>query len=175
MIVENLAIGRSLAETLPEFVLSIPTVILSIFVGVVVAVIAATYNKRVIGSFVRFLTKSGACTEETAIRLADTDYAKKRWIRYAIAHNYTLRKYLRFEGEKDGEKRPDKAAILSRRYYIPEDKTFAAEELYSSKGSNPVAIGLLLMALLAVVIVCLYAIPYVMRLFGQLIDSITAA
>lgn len=177
--------GRTLAVPLPELVLSIPMVVWSVFAGVVVAVIAIVYNKRVIGSFVRFLLKSGAATEETAIRLSDTDYAKKRAIRSAIAHNYTLRKYLCYADEdagtppsqsKEPAKKPaDKAAILSRRYYIPEEKTFAAEELYSAKGSNPVAIGIMLFMLLLVAVVCLFAIPYVQSLFEQLIAGITAS
>ena len=180
MIAQALAGGHLPAASFPEFVLSIPTVVWSVFAGVVIAVIAVVYNKRVIGSFVRFLLKSGAVTEETAIRLSDTDYRKKRTIRSAIAHNYTLRKYLCYAEEKEAENaekppqaekkkaRPSKETILSRRYYIPEEKTFAAEELYSAKGSNPVAIGILLLVLLAIAILCLFVIPYVVGLFEQL-------
>ncbi len=163
------------ADFSPEYTKSLPVIIICLFIGVVAAAAVSLYHKHVLGSFIRFLRTSGACDEATAIPLDKTKFKNNVFVKAAINNGRTYACVLRSvlpEGAPDTEKmsrkekRQTKKLLLTQSgYYIPEELSFRADNIFSKSGTSVVSalVGIVLFMLVAVV--SLIVVPDLVQLF----------
>ena len=156
----------------PEFSQSVPIIVLSMFLGAVLAALISLYHKKVLGAFVKFLIDSGADSEENAIRLDATSFSKNVFVRGAIRRGIVYKRVLSSvapEGVTPGKSlREKREFVLQSSYYIPEDLKFRAENLFLKRGTTVLSavIGLLLCLIIAAV--SLFVIPNLVQMFNNL-------
>ena len=146
------------AMSSPEYAKHVPVMIVCMFIGVVAAALISLYHKHVLGAFIRFLRASGAVDESTAIRLSDTKFNKNVFVRAAIRNGRTYSSVLRAVAPEDKgavkSKRSERERVISESgYYIPEELSFRADNIFSKKGTTVLSAitGVLLFALVAAV------------------------
>lgn len=133
--------------SLPEYARSVTTIVFSMFIGVSIAAFISLIYRYYYGSFIRFLLNGNAQDEQSGIRLDKTVYARRPILLHAISQGTLFKNVLRYTepeetfplGEKPALKERRKAArtaLLTRRYYIPYEMTFRADNLYNKKGTN---------------------------------------
>ena len=84
--------------------LSVPIVILGLFLGLIIAAVFSVIAKRMNGVFVHKLIADGALSPETAKTLPELDFAHKLFIRYAVKRGVSLRRVMRCSEEEKYEK-----------------------------------------------------------------------
>ncbi len=163
------------SETSPEFAKNVYVIIICLFAGVVAAALISLYHKHVLGSFVRFLLESGAKDEGSAIRLDTTKYNGNVFVKAALKNGRTYSAVIRSvlpEGAPDAsrlkgkEKRmAEKANLSSSSYYIPEELSFRADNIFSKKGTSVLSalFGILLFVIVAGVSIII--VPQIVELF----------
>ena len=83
------------AESNPAKAGNVTLIIICLFIGVAVAAAVSLYHKHVLGSFIRFLRKSGACDESTAVVLENTKFKNNIFVKAAISNGRTYACVLR--------------------------------------------------------------------------------
>ena len=166
------------AESGTDTVKSIPVIIICMFIGVAIAALVSLYHKHVLGSFIRFLRTSGACDESTAIRLCSTRFDKNIFVKSAIKNGRTYGCVLRSvppEGTCDPQRLPlkERAAAKNRMisqsgYYIPEELSFRADNIFSKRGTSVVSALFGVVLFLLVALVSLLVVPQIVELFKNL-------
>lgn len=162
-------------ESYPEFSQSVPIIVFSMFFGAVLAALISLYYKKVLGAFISFLLQSGAASEESAIRLDSTSFAKNVFVLGAIRRGTVYKSVLRFvapDGLLPGKKRKERNEYALRSsYYIPEDLTFRAENLFLKKGTTVLSAVLGILLCLIVAGLSLIIIPDLIQMLNNLIAS----
>ena len=150
---ENISFGTGTLVTLK-------TIIIGLTFGLILASFITIYNKRYIGGFVRKLLKEECLSSEKAKTLAELGYSKSFGVKHAIGSNGTLVRWVRCveedqfnaemdqkreefdEAHKNDTKPPKFKKIDFKRntktmhFYIPEEKKYAADIKFDSKGAN---------------------------------------
>lgn len=179
-----------------ESVSAVLRVIFAIAAGIVLASLWSLYNKRYLGSLVRGLLEEQASSPENAKTLYELGFDDKLGIRFALRRGHTYsgcivcveeeeyysemqRKKAEFDEAHAGEKRkpkfkypPFKPDLDTMKYYIPEDKQFAAEIRFSAKGSNWLGMFIILVLLAIILIVAVIAVPKILDFLGAIASSI---
>lgn len=170
--------------------------IFAIAAGIILASLLALYNKRYLGSFVRKLLAEQASSPENAKTLYELGFDDKLGVRFALRRGHTYsgcvvcveeeeyysemqKKREEFELAHEGEKKkprfkypPFKPDLDVMRYYIPDDKQFAAETRFSAKGSNWTGIFIILILLAIALIIAVFAVPKILDFLGAIVSSI---
>lgn len=176
--------------TLSDPVLTLDLIVWSVFAGFIIAGVAALYNKRLIGNYVRELIKRGALSPETALTLAETGYAKNVFVRGALKNGSTLRKLVSC-AEEDGVRAvvpppKNKAAkvvravlgepepkiitdVDSSHFYVAERLRDRALIRYEKKGTDAFTF---IATVIISLIIALLALKYVPKLLTALDDTI---
>ncbi|MBQ7699475.1 MAG: hypothetical protein IJT49_03935 [Clostridia bacterium] len=159
----------------PDFAKSVPVIIICLFIGVVAAAAISLYHKHVLGSFIRFLRSSGACDENTAIRLDTTKFGNNVFVKTAIKNGRTYACVLRSvlpEGATDPEDLPPKEKRRAKKllltqsgYYIPEELSFRADNIFSKRGTSVFSALFGILLFLIVAAVSLLIVPDIVELF----------
>ncbi len=156
--------------SLPEYATNIRLVIVTLATGVTVAGVLAIYYRSMLGKLVRYMLKNKIHTPEEAISLSDTPYRKNPFIKHALRSGGVYGKVINYtDGENDGSvfasgKLPSGKTVMSRKYYIPEDKRYRAEFMFSKKGTNIPALIVTVILLVAFTLLCLYYMPQLLSL-----------
>lgn len=162
-------------ESYPEFTQSVPIIVFSMFVGVVIAAAVSLYYKKVLGAFVSFLLKSGADSEQNAIRLDTTAFAKNVFVRGAIRRGYVYKNVMRSVTPEDAPKgkrlKDQRLRTLVSSYYIPEELSFRAENLFLKKGTTVLSAILGVLLCLIVAALSLVIIPDLIQMLKNLVAS----
>ena len=166
------------ADSYPELAKSVPLIIVCLFIGVVAAAIVSLYHKHVLGSYIRFLRSSGACDEDTAIRLDKTKFKNNVFVVSAIKNGRTYSCVLRSvapEGTPEPEKlsgkerrTAEKKLLLQSAYYIPEELSFRADNVFSKSGTSVFSALFGILLFLIVAAVSLVVVPDIVQLFKNL-------
>ena len=156
-------IKMNLSAFFTEGSMTLEIVVWSLFAGVILALLATLYNKRILGAFVRKLLTLEAVNADSAKTLGEVGYGNSKFVYFALRKNGGLRNLvvgLSPETDPSAEaeeiitksyKLPSKEIPLSKmKFFIPEDKISKAEYMYSADGSNVLFI-ILAIVLLAVV------------------------
>ena len=159
----------------PEFSQSVPIIVLSMFFGAVLAALISLYHKKVLGAFVGFLIKSGADSEEKAIKLDTTSFSKNIFVKGAIRRGIAYKRVLHSvapAGLQPGKSlREKREYVLQSSYYIPEDLTFRAENLFLKRGTTVLSAVIGLVLCLIIALISLYVIPGLSRMFNNLFSK----
>lgn len=176
--------------------ISIRMIIIGITIGIIVAAISTIYTKRYIGDFVRKVIYEECFDKDSAKTLYDLGYLKSPGVRGAIKTGGTLSRWVRCVEEdeflieinkkreefdelhKNDEKPPKfKAPEFIRdcntmHFYIPKDKTYAAEVKFDSRGTN---IGSVIFVSVAAIVICIFAcyiVPDAIKLVDNFITVV---
>jgi hypothetical protein len=93
------------------------SIIWSIIIGVFIAVVISYINKKTVGVLVNKLLALPADSEENAVTLDEIGFGNKGSLRYALRPSSTLSSIIKHTEDN--------------RYYIPEDKQYRAEIIYT--------------------------------------------
>lgn len=170
----------------------------SLYCGVILSVLYSTFQKRIIGAFVRRLIKIGAKTEETAKTLSELDYKYIFPILLSLRGSAPLRKVVRIVGEvldteeevsseveppkqslknqKKAKKqiKYDKNSIKDLRFYLPQSNIDRAESIYGKTDINPTIIIIAAVLFLVVAIACFAVIPKLIQMIQTFLNNLKA-
>lgn len=159
-----------LSLVFPEFATSINTIAWCVCIGAVIGAGISVYFKEVLGSFVRFLIKEKAHTEESAIKLEDTKYAKNFFVKRAIKGG-TYKRVMKTVAPED-DTLTDKQVLMKSGYYIPEDLVFQAENVFSKKGTNWFALVMTVILVFVVALFSIIAVPDLITMLNNFIGGL---
>ena len=127
--------------------------------GIIIAVIATFFCRRVVGEFVRTLCKKEAFSPDAGVTLFDTGLFRSTVVRHELCHSAFLRKVVFCREEQaflleKGRDATYKIDFMKDHFYIPEDLKYRAEIRFNQKGSTwthvvltivlvPIVVGLL--------------------------------
>ena len=164
-------------ESYPEFSQSVPIIVLSMFFGAVLAALISLYYKKVLGSFVRFLLESGADSPDNAILLENTSYSKNAFVKSAIRRGNVYKNVMRSvppEGVSYGKSLKERSElVLKSSYYIPEELSFRAENLFLKRGTTVLSAVLGILFCLIIGALSLVIIPDLIQMLHNLIASMS--
>lgn len=174
---------------------SLPLLVIGLFIGAAVAVIASVYNKKTLGDFVRALLREGCTSPESARDLEYLNYIYKDSIRMAVKRSENLRRVVKcreeeehnakmaelqaeYEAKKAAGEKPEK--FIPTKYvpnpyldhfYIPEELRYTAEIKFDKKGASWVGAIIGLVVLFIMMVAALIALPEVTKFIDNLVGS----
>ena len=171
--------------------LSVPTVILGLFLGLIIAAVFSVIAKRMNGVFVHKLIDEGALSPETAKTLPELDFAHKLFIRYAVKRGVSLRRVMRcseeeeynresaekmeaYEERRKTEKKLPKNLKIPKfkidpdehHFYIPEELETTAKTKFDIKGISVGRTILSVIALIGAFLMVFMLLPSIISLLG---------
>ncbi len=175
-------------------ILSVPVILAGLIIGALVAVIAASYDNRVTGGFVRGMLEKGAVGREKSLTLADMGLTTRSSIARALRKSVGLRRIVRCIEEEDFyreldrqreeyEKKREEDASLPRfkeegytftgseHFYIPEDKKATAEVKHANRGTKAWSFPITIVVCVIVFFALAFILPYILTLADQLVGS----
>lgn len=173
-------------------IMTLKTVIIGLYVGFLAGILISFYNKVYLGSFVRRLVKKEVFSPEKALTLDEIGMKNTFFLRRALIKGGTLRRIAEAANEDEAtcETERSKAAKWFRKFfrfentpkvkydfeklkfYIPEEKKYAAEIRYEKKGSNPAMFIIMAIALTVVAVVAYIEIPELLTLLDNFLTSV---
>lgn len=172
-------------EKMPLF--SIRLLVLGLFLGGIIACVAAAYHKQVLGGIARRLIEKGCLSPESAMSAEELGYVKSPLAKNALVRSVSLRRVVRCVEEDDfyEKQRSDKAAYEEKRaenkklprykeleyigdaktdrYYIPEELRIRAEIKFEKKGSGWISAVLSVIFMLILFFAVLLILPFVLQ------------
>ena len=170
-------------------------IVFGIFIGIIIACIAMTYNKQVLGGFVRKVLSEECRSSEAAKTLSELGYVKNPFLRSAVQRNVSLRRVLhcveeeefyreqneeREEYEKKRTEEPSLPKYRDREYivdpsrdhfYIPEEKCDMAERKFYAKGSSWIATIFWIIVIIIAFFVLLNFLPDILTTLDDFVGS----
>lgn len=151
----------------PEFVKSIDTIAWCVFGGVIVAAVMALYFNKVLGSFIRFIIKNGYDSPENAVVLEQTKF-KSNYAVFNAIRKGTYKRVLKYDEPENTDGLTEKQLILKRKYYIPHDLVYEAENIFDKKGTSWGALILTVVFFFAIALLILTYAPDLAAMLGAL-------
>ncbi|MGM9636607.1 MAG: hypothetical protein ACI3YK_01330 [Eubacteriales bacterium] len=154
---------------------SLQIVIWSVFIGIVIGACSLYYNKRVIGSFVRALLRSGASGPDSARTLEELGYGKNIFVKHALRDGSVLRKMVweaddNFTTDASGytfSARTKRMDINTAHFYVDESNRIKVDLRYSAKGTDIITLLVGVIIFVVVAYALLLFIPYITDLFAS--------
>lgn len=171
--------------------ITLRSVILGIAAGVVIAAFVASYDKRVLGSFVRRIIKDDCLSPDRAKTLSELGFMKKGGVKASLRSQNKLGRVVHcvekeaYEREvesarlawaeahdgsdKDFSMPPYKINFETDHFYIPDEEHYRAEIRFDGKGSGwPVLILVVLLAVVVSALVCVF-LPDLLQLVDNML------
>ncbi len=159
-----------LTFVLPEFAKSIDTIAWCVFGGVIVGAAMSVYFKEILGAFIRYIIKNGSNSPENAVALEETKYKNNFAVCNAIRKG-TYKHVLKYV-DPDDDKLTEKQLLLKRKYYIPQDLVFEAENIFSKSGTNWFALILTVVLFFGVALLSLVIVPDLITMLNNFLASL---
>jgi hypothetical protein len=146
--------------------INIRMIIFGIFAGVLLASLYAIYVKNVIGAFVRKLLAEGCLAQEKAMTLEELGFNKNIFVKQALRGSLLASTVIHVKPEpKEGEEGAE-----AEKYYIKEERKYAAEMRFNARGSGwPTFFFVLLCSVIAIFII-FAALPHVIDFLDNTIS-----
>ena len=136
-------------------------VIWSLFIGIVIGVGAILYSKRVLGTLVRALLKIEANSPDSAKTFNELGFKHTFLYKFSLRKKSTFRKIVYVTDDQ--------------KFYIPSEKVYRADSLYSAKDAS-LLIGLLaVLAFFIMVLICFLIIPDLVQMAANFVGSISGS
>lgn len=153
--------------TIPSGFDSLDVMVWGICAGVMLGVIAATFDKLFCQRMVQALLTRGAQTPEGALSLGELDIKGKWYLKGALREGKPLRKML---SVPESLTLPAKTEDIP--FYLPEEKRFRAESRYEN-GRHPIMSMFLIAALLLVTaLFVLFIVPELLTMLDNLVGFV---
>lgn len=180
-------------EKMPLF--SIRLLVLGLFLGGIIACVAAAYHKQVLGGIARKLIEKGCLSPETAMSAEELGYLKNPLAKNALLRSTSLRRVVRCVEEDSfyAEQRADMEAYAGKReenkklpgyrereyigdsktdrYYIPEELRIRAEIKFEKKGSGWLSAVLSAVMMLVLFFVVLLVLPFILQFLDNFLGN----
>ena len=164
---------------------SLRLMVLGLFIGIVIACIAAAYHKQVLGGIARKLIAEGCLSAETAKSAKELGYGKNFLAKHALCRSVSLRRVVKcveenefyerqnaeeaeYEQRREAEpKLPKYKAkeylidIENDRFFIPEELRIRAEVKFEKKGSGWLSSVWGIVILCVAFLIILLALPHI--------------
>ena len=147
---------REAIFTLKIDMISIPTLVWAMYVGIAIGILVMYYNKIYLGSAIRSILEKGAIEQDNAMTAEALGFDKKPLILRAIGKGI-LSKYIR-PIEKEGV----------MHYYVTEEERVRVELRYSAKGTDLYVVVVALILFFIVALVASRYLPDIIRAAGDL-------
>ena len=173
-------------EIAESSLVSLPMVAIAAVIGMCIAAIAAIFNKRYLGDFVRTLISAEALSPETAQTLEQLGYLKNTTIRSSLKNGTTLRRVIKCVEEEqyyDAMKKkreefeqtntdpkakfkeiPYKMDVSTAHFYIPEGLKYTAELKFEKKGTDWLSFVLVLVGSIVLALLIIWAVPELLQM-----------
>ena len=173
-------------EIAESSLVSLPMVAIAAVIGMCIAAIAAIFNKRYLGDFVRTLISAEALSPETAQTLEQLGYLKNTTIRSSLKNGTTLRRVIKCVEEEqyyDAMKKkreefeqtntdpkakfkeiPYNMDVSTAHFYIPEDLKYTAELKFEKKGTDWLSFVLVLVGSIVLALLIIWAVPELLQM-----------
>ena len=189
-------------EYLGGSTLSVPLIMIGIFVGIAIAFVATVFTKRVWGAMVRKLLAEEIHSAENAKTLAELSLDRNIFLRRAVKGNVSLRRVVACREEEEFLREQERVAAEleearandpslkkakkprvapfrvdpdKHHFYIPEDCRSMAGVKFDKKGTSIGKLVILLLLLLICLIVVLLILPRVMTLVNDFVGTMKSA
>ena len=171
--------------------LSAQVIILSMFLGIIIAAAIAMFQKRTLGDLVRALDREDANTPERAMTLEQLGLLRNAAIKEGLRRGTSLKRVIRCVEEEaylaeQEQKREELAAsdpkaaqkwkdipyrydFFQDHFYIPEDKMFGATSLFAKKGTDPLRFVITVIACIVFASVVCWLLPDMVQLADNFI------
>lgn len=175
-------------------------VIIALYIGIIVGIYLAVFNKKVYSGLTRSLIAESAFSPESAKTLEEVGYLKNPAVTYAIRRGNVYKGVLRCVGKDEFDCELERKRELFRakasagvagaedsfretaykydftkdRFYIPEDRVYAAEEKFRTKGTSPVLAVILTLIIVAAMILTLKLLPDMIMLLNNFVGMFSA-
>ncbi len=182
----------------PNSMISIPAILIALCLGIVIASISATFNKKVLGELVRQMIYQGAVGRENAKTLGELGFSGNRTIAQSLRKGVTLRRvvkcaeeteyneqiaarreeYEQRRKESSGKDLPPFKAeeyrvnTASDRFYIREEDRYAAEVKFDKKGSSWGVVVLTSVVCVVLLVVLIIAMPHILGMLDSFVGSL---
>ena len=176
-------------------IITLPAILGGIVIGMIIAVIIAMGESRVIGGFMREMLERGAVGRENSVTLYEMRTNERSPIGRALRRSVSLRRLVHCIEEEDYykdlektreeyEKRREADSSLpafkytnytfgeGEHFYILEDKRISAELKYNKKNIKLWALPLVIIGAVVVFFALIIVLPYALELLDQLIGSL---
>lgn len=170
--------------------------IIAFCIGIILAGVAAVFNKRVLGGFVRTCLQKEALSPERAMTLSELGFEKRPILRHAVRSGVNLRRVVRcreeeeylaeLEKQKEAYENEKKSGVFFRKrfrekpykgrdtdhYYIPEDLKYMADAKFEAKGTSWV--GIVILTVLVIIALFLLArfLPNILQLLDGFVKTV---
>ena len=166
---------------------NIRVIIFGIFIGVLVASLYMVYVKNIVGAFVRKLLAEDCLSRDKAKTLSELGFERNPFVKLALRGSLLASTVVHVEGKsatevKDAEgeeSAPDEeGAVISQgeslpaatRYYIEEEKKYAAEMRFHARGSGwPTILFVLLVSVICIFVIFGF-LPQILRFVDNTIS-----
>lgn len=168
---------------------SLQSIVLAFIIGIILASIAAIFNKRVLGEFVRKLLSEEIHSPEKAQTLEQLGYLKNTTIRSALKHGTTLRRVVKcveeeaYLAEMEQKRAEFEAAntdprvkfkeipfvmdVSAAHFYIPEDMRYMSDIKFDKKGTNWLVFGGVIVGAVAMGLLVIWLMPQLLQMLDN--------
>ena len=165
--------------------INVRIIIFGIFGGVLLASLYTIYIKNVVGAFVRKLRSEECLSQDRAKTLEELGFSKNPFIRAALRGSLLASTVIHVEEEstEQGTDAQDQArkgkssaeSLSKTRYYIKEEKKYAAELRFRAGGRGwPTFFFVLLISLICVVVIFAF-LPQILRFIDNTVSIFSVA
>lgn len=144
---------------------NIGTLIYIIFAGIIFAYIYTYYSGKLLGGFVRKLSKGGFDSSEKTATLSQLGYSKisSLLISLSLGESASLRKYVSVVFNSD-ELAAGKEKGIKQKYYLTKENVEIAEKRYKGENMSFVKLICGILILVVAALVCAKILPYVISM-----------
>lgn len=155
----------------------IETFIIFGMLGLMLACFMGSFNKGVLGQFVRDLESEECFSVEKAKTLSELGYLKNTAVRASLKRGYTLRSVVRCVEEDNGtlicsDNKNGTVAFNDAHFYIPEEFKYKAAIKFEGKKTPVIFFILLPILTLAVIIFLIKVFPNILMMLDDFIGMI---
>ena len=175
-------------------VVTMRSIVLGLFIGIVIAAAMACYDKNVLGDFVRKIVYEECFSPETAKTLYELGYARSTAVRSSLRSSTKLGRivrsvereayereveearaaYIEKHGSDKGFSAPSfKLDVSTAHFYIPDEEHYRAEVRFEKKGSGWRAFLLVLLVSIIGIALLLFLLPDMLQLVDNLIGILS--
>ena len=175
-------------------VVTLQTIVIGLFIGVVIAAGMACYNKNRLGAFVRAITRHQCLWPEKAKTLFELGFDRNGAVKQSLrSHNQLGRivrcverdrydaeveaaraQYVEEHGSEEGFSMPPYRINFDEdHFYIPDEEHYRAEVRYDNKGSSWRAFLLVVVASIVGAALLFFLLPEMLRLVDNLIGVLS--
>ena len=172
----------------------IPSIVIGIAVGFLIASCMAIFDRRVLGDFVRQVLSHECHSKESAKTLEELGYHKNSFVRGALKNGVSLRRVIKcveeeeFLSNLERERAEFEAAHAEpngkkprfqepkfkmdpsvMHYYIPEELKYVADVKFEKKGTGVHTLVLTFILVIALAIAFLFLIPELLQMFENML------